>query len=895
MRPFRSAIALVLGLTLALTATPAHAEDVPPVQEAEIGTALAPGNSGFFSVPGQVRGQATGDPGQYGENVDDQREMFWDGAYKDGRFKAPMGPPVSPKPGVRLYRDDKGVPVVYGDTASDVWFGAGYAAGQQRLFLADAVRRLGKGTFAELVGPSGVPADVQARTLTYSQAEYDAMFAALPESSKQAITGYAQGLDAWIQHVRTTPTDLPAEYVLLSSIPERWTVTDTLAAGVLITRTVASAGGDEFREVEALRSLGGLSGLGAFQDLRWQDDREATVSVPRSEGLFDNAVVPAGQRDEVLRKSAAYALALPKELASGPGTGAFPVPGLAAGVAGSLPLPAARAAQALVKYGNDLHGGSYAFAISGKRTSTGKPMLVSGPQLGYSYPTLLWEIEVHGAGYDARGSTVPGLPTVGIGYGKRIAWGVTTGNSKTIDSFIETVRDSGGKLQYLHDGTWKDASCRAETVRYRAALMGVPAGPPVLTQPVQVCRTVHGPIVARSGNQARSVQYAMFRRELESVNGILQWNRADNFADFEKGMRQVTWNENTVYADADGRIAYWHPGLFPRRSTGWDSRFPAPGTGEHDQRGFVPFDSMPQVVDPEVGYVANWNGKPAAGWIDEYLDPASSRSGGKAQRVQVIHRLLADQPRMTPAALRRTEYRLGVVDQRWPEFGPLLRALEGDTPERRQALALLRSYDGTAYGPGAGTSEGEYTDDTVTDGPAATLFRRFMDDLRDEVLAGLPPALIAQSDEVASHVVDASPADNLVLRALSPSRSSLRTSRDYRGGRTTDSVVLAALDRATDALTKQFGADPATWRARHPRRPIPSLTGVIGPELDMPYQDRGSWVHVVAFNGVRPAVTRPPARPERTLAATGSPLWPGLIGLMLLALIPLRRWRALQG
>jgi penicillin amidase len=865
----------------------------------EIGTALPPGNSGFFSVPGQAAGMASGDPGAYGEHVDDQREMFWDGDYKDGRFTTPTGTPEEPKDGVRIYEDDKGVKQVYGDTSFDTWFGAGYAAGQQRLFLADAVRRLGRGTFAELVGPSGVPADVQARTLTYSQDDYDAMFAALPASSREVVEGYAAGLDAWIQHVRVTPVDLPAEYVLLSSLPERWTVTDTLAAGVLITRTVASAGGDEFREVETLRTLGGLSGLGAFTDLRWQSDQKATVTVPTSEGRFDNAVVPAASRDAVLRRSADYALGLPKELASGPGTGAFPAPAAPGGV-GLPPLvqsSLAAAAETLVAWGNGLHGGSYAFAVSPKRTSTGAAMLVSGPQLGYSYPTQLWEIEVHGGGYDARGSTVPGLPTVGIGYGKRVAWGLTTGNSKTIDSFIETTRRTDGELEYLHDGTWKPADCRTETIRYRAALQGVPAGPPVLTQDIEVCRTVHGPIVSSAGDLARSVQYAMYRRELETINGILQWNRADTLEEFEQGVRMTTWNENVVYADADGRIAYWHPGLFPRRSTSWDSRFPAPGTGEHDVRGLVPFEQMPQAVDPAVGYLANWNNKPATGWIDEYLEPASSRSAGKAQRLQVIHDLLARQPKLSPAALRATEYRLGNLDQRVPEFKSLLTSVAGRTGEQRAAIALLAAWDGTTYGPGAGTSEGEYTDESVTDGPAKTLWMRYMDDLRDEVLQSLPEQVVQQSDFVASHVYDASPADNLVLRVLAPDRSSLTPSRDYLAGRTPATAMLAALDRSIAALTQEYGPDPVTWRAPHERRPIESLTGVIGPSLTMPYMDRGSWVHTIAFtNRVQQAApTRPaPAAPRPSsaaLPATGPSALPALASLALLGAVAVRRRR----
>ncbi|HWH30020.1 MAG TPA: penicillin acylase family protein [Mycobacteriales bacterium] len=821
---------LVPLLSVPFTASPALAADVPPAQPAEIGTALPPGNSGFFSVEGQARGTATGDPGDYGEHVDDQREMFWGGEYKDGRFTPPTGTPQTPRDGVRIYEDDKGVPVVYGDTAYDVWFGAGYAAGQQRLFLADAVRRLGRGTFAELVGPSGVPDDALTRTVTYSQADYDRMFAALPAESREVVEGYAAGLDAWIRHVRTTPSDLPAEYVLLSSLPERWTVTDTLAAGVLITRTVASAGGNEFDHVDTLRDLGGLDAL---------DPADA-----------DPPVLPTG----------------------------VTAPEVPTAVAAS----ARAAVEALNAWGRGLHGGSYMFAVAPERTSTGGAMLVSGPQLGYSYPTQLWEVEVHGAGFDARGSTVPGLPTVGIGYGERVAWGLTTGNSKTIDSFIETVRREGGRLQYLHgapgSATWKDADCRVETIRYRGStdpdgslpsVPDAPAGPAVFTEDVEVCRTVHGPIVSYSddGTLARSVQYAMYGRELETVNGILAWNKADSFEEFEAGVRQVAWNENVVYADADGRIAYWHPGLFPKRSGTWDTRFPRPGTGEHDSDGFLPFEQMPHVVDPDRGWVANWNGKPAAGWQDDYLDLASSRPAGRAQRVQVIDELLESQPRLTPEALRATEYRLGVVDQRAPEFLPLAQGLTGATPLEQAAVELLRGWDGTAYGPGAGTSEGEYTDESVTAGPAPTVFWRFMDALRDEALADLPTEVVDELDEIASHVWDASAADNLVLRLLAPERSSLEPPVELLGGRTPAQVLQAALTATVAELRTAHGDDPAAWRDRHPRRDVNSLTGVIGPSLTMPYQDRGSWVHVVAFDGAGG-----PAMPTPTPTTAAAPL-----------------------
>ncbi|GAC1440503.1 MAG: hypothetical protein NVSMB55_05390 [Mycobacteriales bacterium] len=888
MRTRRSAVALLTGLTL-LTAGPVYATDGPPHQPMTIGTALPPGENGQVTVVDEARGKVNSD---FGPHTQDQRVLYWDGRYKQGSFQAD-GTPDTSAPHARIYRDPYGVPAIYADTSYATWYGAGYAAGQDRLFLADGVRHVAEGTYAELVGPSGVPADIATRTVTYSDADYDAMFNALPAESQNVLKGYVAGLNAYIQHVRATPSELPAEYALLTTVPQDWTLKDTLASGVLLTRFVAASGGEEFREIEALRelekSLGAAAGLKAFTDLRWQQDDKASVTVPDASGTFhNNDPVPAANKDAVFGKSAAYALALPAELATGPGTGASPVPTLS----GGLPIPPplahslAGVVDSLLSFRAHLHGGSYMFAVSGKRTSTGAPMLVNGPQLGYTFPTELYEQEVHGGGYDARGVTVPGVPTVAIGYGTRIAWGMTTGYSKTIDSFIETIRRSNGKLEYLHNGAWVPADCRIEVVRYRGAAQGVPFGPPVLQQNAEVCRTVHGPIVAtsKSGTLARSVDYAMYNHELETINGILQWDRSKNLADFTKGVAQVTWNENVMYAGADGHIAYWHPGLYPRRSPGWDTRFPAPGTGQYDNRGFLPFGQMPHAVDPAVGYLANWNNKPARQWVDDYLDPASSRSAGKAVRVQTILLALARTPTMTPDALRRMEFRIGTTDHRFADFGSLLAAVTGRTAAERQALALVRSWNGRSYGPGAGTSSTSYDDPTVTDGPGPTIFRHFMVDLRDEVLQDLPHDLVVKADDHGSHVFDGTPADQLVLRALTPSSSSLTPSRDYLHGRTAGAVVLAALHRSIATLTKTYGPTATTWRDPHPRSTINSLTGVIGPSRTMPYEDRGSWVQVIAFDPPSSA-SRPQSvatAPVAQLPRTGGATLPALAGLVLL-------------
>ena len=379
-------------------------------------------------------------------------------------------------------------------------------------------------------------------------------------------------------------------------------------------------------------------------------------------------------------------------------------------------------------------------------------------------------------------------------------------------------------------------------------------GPPVFSKRFEVCRTVHGPVVARTddGTRARSVQYAMFKRELETVEGVLQWNKADSFAEFAAGVADVTWNENVTYAGADGYIGYWHPGLYPRRDPKGDQRLPLPGTGAFDHQGLLPFDRMPHAADPAQGFLANWNNKPARGWYDGEGISSTSRPGGEGARVTSIRDRLRRAEGLTFAGLQRLEQQAGITDHRARDYVPVLARLvdAGDlTSRQRQALRLIVGWDGIHYGEGPAAP-----DDNRTDPPPATIFSEVVTAVRDELFADLPKELLDRQSDMASHVYDVSAADNLALRILDPGHSGLQPSRDYTGGRTTAQVLRAALSVALDRLADEFGSmDLSDYRRPHPRSEVCSLTnGVIGPCVTMPYQDRGSWIHIVDFGQTTP-------------------------------------------
>lgn len=899
-------------------------------------TALPPGQSGLFNAVGQALGLVTGNPGDYGAHVDDQRAMYWSFQSKPGALGTKPGTAEIPKAGVEIYRDSYGVPIIYAPNVRDLWFGVGYAIAHDRLFLMDAVRRMGRGTFAELTGCGGIAGDIATRTTTYTEQEYQAMFDALTPDAKDAVQGYVEGANTLLNKALTDPTILPAEYALLTSVPQPFTVTDVLAAGVYITRFVASEGGNEFLNIKMLQQLQAEYGSAsaakqAFQDMDWLEDPKAVTTIRASNGKFSNQDAPSsGSRETVFNSMADWAMTLPDSVWKGDGTGnaAMPSPCAELGtIAGAVPavsldrgahevitkplqrarkitakalrkaLAAEKVVQDVIKALLDLrahlHGGSMAYAIGPSRTRDGGTLMVSGPQLGYSYPLLLVEYEIHSGDYNARGSSVPGLPVVGIGYNNDIAWGLTTGYSKTIDSFIETIcstdqqnRNECKADQYRHQGVWKDMSCRTETINFRLSAKGIPAAPDLFNTTAKICRTVHGPVVARDDAKglARSLQFAMWQREIETIEGIREWNKAKSFKDFVAGASKLTWNENVTVATRDGHIAYYHPGLFPRRNGNTDMRLPSPGTGEYDMGSNLPFNELPHVVDPPEGYLANWNTKPAFGWLDGEGLGNTSRPGGAGQRVTSILDKIATRSDWTFEDLKDIDRHHGIHDHRAREYLPLLQDFRTAnnatlTDVEKAALDLMLGWNGDAFGP-----DFSITNESVKDGPAATVFGAFVDGIRDELFAALKNRVIdpgvPDSDPnnpnpdagltifgrvsgVGSHVFDQSVMDNLILRILKPSTSGLTVRRDYTGGRSRDVVLKAALDRALQTLSKQYNSNVAMTAADlskamrvHPRSTLCSLSGVIGPGSDtipgtscvtMPYEDRGSWVHHAGF------------------------------------------------
>jgi penicillin amidase len=379
--------ALILAALLALAAAPAHAGTI-----AAEGI-LPPGQSGFVSPAGVASG--TGSP-----HLTDQTQLFIDFKRKPLTFNLP-GETEQPRPDVKIVRDAFGVPAVTAQSDEGAWWGAGYAVAQDRLFQMELFRRATTGRLAEILGETYLDDDLVARRDYYTAEERARMLAEVPPRLRSRITAYRDGVNAWIQHVRTTPSDLPGEFAALGVPLNDWSEDDTVAIGIFLARTVPQSSGAELDNLAALRKVGPKA-FGRLLPLR-APGRLPTI--PRRHGAF-----PSQPGRTVEQERAAFRRTQE------------------AAVQWDLPSAGAVAsARANVAVGMVGHvGGSSMFAV---RAPGKRALLFNGPQLGYSIPELFVELEVHAPGLDARGVTAAGIPLVAIGHNGRVAWAYTSGLS----------------------------------------------------------------------------------------------------------------------------------------------------------------------------------------------------------------------------------------------------------------------------------------------------------------------------------------------------------------------------------------------------------------------------------------------------------------------------------
>ena len=811
---------------LACVATPlvAGAQAVPADRMHAVNV-VAPGESGYISMQSFAAVQA-GASSSYGPNFADQLPLYAGWQYKPFQFeKTGGGAAVTGDPGATVYRDQSGVPQIYADSETHLFYAMGYAMAQDRMFQMEAFRHVGHGTLAEITGVSALPMDEAVRQVSEGAAARAAELAKQPQWVRDELDAFSGGINQYISEINANPTVAPAEFVLLNDYPvQPWTADDTLAFGEYVARFFGEFGHGELEAAKVYLDLVGKLGQAnaekAFADLYPLDDPRAPHTIPDSSGTFPRHT---GTPVSATSPFSPYANHNPALL---------PPPADVSGASAQLTAQA-NAVTTLQRLLALPRWGSNAIVESGSRSDDGNPRLYGGPQTGWAVPGFFWEVELHDPQRDERGVTVPAIPLLVIGRNSDSAWTVTSGLDANSDMFLEQLDATNST--YVHDGATLQVQTDPETFRCNnppTAALDVPgwlpgaAGGapsplcPVTPTTVTYYRTVHGPAVA-GPDRSHHLYTRQSSLDGNLVTSLLAWDAAGqkhDAADFGAALQPMALCFNFFYVDSLGEIGYWHTGKLPIRPSNADPTLPMPGDGAYDWQGFESWSSMPHAVNPKTGFMTNWNNKPAKGWWSKALDPSQTSFWGDEDQQVDLNNVLAagagqsfDQFGQFPRAVAYTDNRARVL------LPYLTRALQGTTDARLQAmLGSLQAWNAQRVDA---NGDGSY------DTPAVVFFDRFMQRL---LTLGLDPT-IGDADTLQLTGMTAcggtgrclESLDNLAAPTLKYEFSTEQTLLAALRGETqwdwfgasggATAVLRAAALAAADELTTELGGDATKW------------------------------------------------------------------------------------
>ncbi len=719
----------------------------------------------------------------------------------------------TPRKGLTIVRDSFDVPHITGKTRDAVIWGAGWVLEEDRgLLLAQgrypgrfaALDSPGIDAFSLVTGLKSVKVSRQAdRIIDREQTR------ALKHAGKEGrgllhdIDTYVKGINARLRHEK--------------SKEKPWTRVDVYSLNALAGQIFGQGGGDEVRRSQLLDALRKRMGAGPGQqvwnDLSEHDDRDTPVTIDRRFPYEQGARSTAGNAvidDGSVTNAKAISLAAKTH-----------------------------------RYASNF------LMVSGKRSATGHPLFVAGPQIGYFYPGLTLEMDLKGPGIEARGAAMPGGPgDILIGRGADFAWSLTSAGSDTNDQFVETLC-GGSRTKYRYKG-----KCRK---------MGrVDAGSIAGVGRVVYRTTVHGPVqaYAKSGGKPVAISFArsshgrdilwqlMFRRMSDGkVSGVKS---------FYKAAATSPFTFNVGYAD-DKNIATYSAGRLPIRSNKVDPRLPTKGTGKYDWKGFLKANAHAHVANPASGSLVNWNNKPAPG----FGSSDSEWSYGSIQRVQMLNAGVASRQQHDLASL--TSAMNGAATQDLRVVGTVFEGIagvlsSGPAPNARdqQMLDLL-----TAWRAQGGSRLDRDLDGKMDAGAAPAIMDAVYPKIADAVLAPVLGPQLGQLTDLEGRTnspgsgftggriqyVDKDLRELLGQNLKSPFKTRFCGGGDLAACRT---ALWAAVDAAGNELAAQQGSnDPATWTSDANAERIKFAPGLL--QTTIRYTNRPTGIQqVISFSGHRP-------------------------------------------
>ena len=463
---------------------------------------------------------------------------------------------------VSVTRDIRGMPTIEAASLKDLFFAQGYVTAQDRLFQMDFLRRSAAGELSEVVGHVALEHDRRQRILGI-RALAEKNVATLAAEDRDHLGAYARGVNAYIANHHDR---LPLEFRLLHYSPKPWSVQDSLMLACQLIETLSTTPQAALEREKILAKLGPELTADLYVNSSWRD-HPPTANPPALD-----VVPPQGEHSPSPAAITSLFQDTDSEALLQPWLDPF---------FRDEPLPL----------------GSNNWVVSGAHTVSGKPLLSNDMHLGHQMPDLWYEAHLRSGDFDVAGVTLPGYPYVIVGHNRRVAWGFTNVGPTVEDAYIETFNEAG---QYQTPDGWKSPEQRREVIHVK--------GEADVALNVELTR--HGPIVTDlvpGETRKIALRWTLY----DGVrHPFFQVDSAHNWQEFRRALSAFDApGQNAVYADVDGNIGYQTTGRVPIRAAG-DGSMPVDGTNNaHEWTGYIPFDKLPNVLNPPSGILATANGR----------------------------------------------------------------------------------------------------------------------------------------------------------------------------------------------------------------------------------------------------------------------------------------------
>ncbi len=568
------------------------------------------------------------------------------------------------KAAVTVRYDERGVPHISADNQNDLYRALGFVHAQDRLFQMEMMRRLAKGELAEILGPKLLDSDKLFRTLGIrNHARLVAANLDMNTPANQSLQAYLDGINQF-QATRKAPI----EFDILRIPRQPFTTEDTMAVSGYLAYSFAAA----FRTepvMTFIRDKLGAPYLRAF-DVDWHPEGVITPLA----GVNDTSNTAATALNDKDWEGLNYLAQISQE--------------------------------ALDAAGMPLFEGSNAWAISGKRTASGKPLLAGDPHIAFSAPAVWYEAHLNAPGFELYGHYQALNPVALLGHNTKFGWSLTMFQNDDVDLIAEKINPENANQVWFAD-QWVEMAGRTETIKVKGE------------EPTHLKLRIspNGPIVTDvyKENYGRT-PIAMWWAFLETENPLLQafyeLNRADTRDKAREAASKIhSPGLNVVWANAAGDIGWWAAAKLPQRPEGVNPTFILDAAkGEAEKPGFYAFRFNPQEENPARGYIssANHQPKPSSG----VPVPGYYNLPDRARRLEAV---LSDPKRKWDTEAAQT-LQLDVSNGYGPrilkDLLPVLESVVTDANEKA-FLEPLQKWDGY------------YTRDSI----AATMFSQLMFEL----------------------------------------------------------------------------------------------------------------------------------------------------------------------